>query len=360
MSWPLWPQPCLHPLPSTMTLPLKHQCYPHPCPQHVTGHSWWGKSPPMKAPALSVPSVERAGQGVAHPTRPHPTFLLLSVLLKSVKLWKPLRTLPVPQDLLFILKFPVFTALCSLWRWRRGRVCALLSHNQPTLTKGRGQAASPAWHLPSLLIAEKLKPGEGTEGTRARHKAGDRVPAGPWEGEKHPCPHCLERRCQPGPPFGVRSKLSKSATPGACGGQKSQSLCPGATGLSPPRPRHPCQLEAVVSTRENCPPRKERPKSLPAGAGSCGEWCLPAPPSAPPEMFLFLIPALAGMWLPGQGPRSYFGVSFAWGGPSPPLASPRLWAAGHPWFWLLWVSPPNPLLTLLSLPPAKKRVKQRV
>lgn len=39
-----------------------------------------------------------------------------------------------------------------------------------------------------------------------------------------------------------------------------------------------------------------------------------APSRSTPNMFLFLIPAWAGMWPPGQGPRSYFGVSFAWGG----------------------------------------------
>lgn len=48
-----------------------------------------------------------------------------------------------------------------------------------------------------------------------------------------------------------------------------------------------------------------------------------------------------------QGPRSYFGGSFA---------SPRLWPAGHPWSWLLRASLPD-ALTTPSPPPAKKKHK---
>lgn len=57
----------------------------------------------------NVPLILWAGWGWPTPALAPTLPLLLFVLLKSVKLWKPLGALPVPQDLLFILKFPVFT-----------------------------------------------------------------------------------------------------------------------------------------------------------------------------------------------------------------------------------------------------------
>lgn len=77
-----------------------------------------------------------------------------------------------------------------------------------------------------------------------------------------------------------------------------------------------------------------------------------------PRMFLFLIPAGAGMWLPGLPPGSYFGGSFAWGGLGSPPASPRPWPADHPWPWLQRASLPGPLPTTPSPPAKKARVKQ--
>lgn len=107
------------------------------------------------------------------------------------------------------------------------------------------------------------------------------------------------------------------------------------------RPRHPEPARDRGFLRESCPALPRTARVRPAAAGS-GVFPLCPPP---PEMFLFLILARAGMWLRGQGPRSYFGGS---------LFSPRLWPAGHPWSWLLRASLPNSLTTP-SPPPAKKK-----
>ncbi|XP_058284455.1 dystrophia myotonica WD repeat-containing protein isoform X1 [Hylobates moloch] len=77
----------------------------------------------------------------------------------------------------------------------------------------------------------------------------------------------------------------------------------------------------------------ERRAQIPLGSRSRMECVFPRHPP-PPEMFLFLIPAWAGMWLPGQGPRSYFGVSFARGGLGSTTFLPQALSSRSPLFRL--------------------------
>lgn len=88
MAQSLWPLPCPHPLPSTMTLRTSVlTCVLSPaCDWSLLGEE---ATPPA-----------------------------LSVLLESVKLWEPLRALPVPQALLFILN--------SLFAQRLGPFCGCI------------------------------------------------------------------------------------------------------------------------------------------------------------------------------------------------------------------------------------------